>query len=49
LTGLTLEVGSILDADPNGGAVSRPVILPGRSLVVIEPLSEPAILRGSFT
>jgi hypothetical protein len=42
---MTLELGSILDADPNGGAVSRPVILPGRSLVVIEPLSDPDILR----
>ena len=42
---VTLELGSILHADPNGGAVSRPVILPGRSLVVIEPLSDPDILR----
>ena len=42
---LTLELGSILDADPNAGAVSRPVILPSRSLVVIEPLSDPDILR----
>ena len=44
---VTLELGSILDAHPNGGAVSRPVILPGRSLVVLEPLSIPDILRCS--
>jgi hypothetical protein len=42
---VTLELGSILDAHPNGGAGSRPVTLPGRSLVVIEPLSDPDILR----
>jgi hypothetical protein len=42
---VTLELRSILDADPNGGAVSRPVILPGRSLVVVEPLSDSDILR----
>ena len=42
---VTLELGSILDAHSNGGAVSRPVILPGRSLVVLEPLSNPDILR----
>jgi hypothetical protein len=42
---MTLELGSILDAHPNGGAVSQPVILPGRSLVVIEPLRDSNILR----
>ena len=42
---VTLELGSIMDAHPNGGAGSRPVTLPGRSLVVIEPLSDPDILR----
>ena len=42
---MTLELSSILVAHPNGGAVSRPVILPGRSLVVIEPLRDPDILR----
>jgi hypothetical protein len=34
----TLELGSILDANQSGGAVRRPVILPARSLVIIEPL-----------
>jgi hypothetical protein len=42
----TLELGSILDANRGGGAVSRPVVLPGRSLVVIEPLRDPNILRA---
>jgi hypothetical protein len=42
----TLELGSILDANRGGGAVSRPVVLPGRSLVVIEPLRDPDILRA---
>jgi hypothetical protein len=42
----TLELGSILDANRSGGAVSRPVVLPGRSLVVIEPLRDPDILRA---
>ena len=34
----TLELGSILDANQSGGAVRRPVILPARSLVIVEPL-----------
>src|ERR1700756_4608023 len=38
---MTMELGSILDVHQNGGVVSRPVILPGRSLVVIEPLRDP--------
>jgi hypothetical protein len=42
---MTLQLGSILDAHLNAGAGSRSVILPGRSLVVIEPLSDPDILR----
>jgi hypothetical protein len=42
---MPLELGSILDAHPTGGAVSQPVMLPGRSLVVIEPLRDPDILR----
>jgi hypothetical protein len=42
----TLELGSILDANRSGGAVSRPVILPRRSLVVVEPLRDPDILHA---
>jgi hypothetical protein len=42
----TLELGSILDANRSGAAVSRPVVLPGRSLVVIEPPRDPDILRA---
>jgi hypothetical protein len=42
----TLELGSILDANRSGGAVPRPVVLPGRSLVVIEPLRDPDVLRA---
>ena len=34
----TLELGSILGANQSGGAVRRPVILPARSLVIVEPL-----------
>src|SRR5271165_1281229 len=40
----TVELGSILDANRGRGAVSRPVVMPGRSLVVIEPLRDPDIL-----
>ena len=36
----TLELGSILDANQSGGAVRRPVILPARSLVIVEPLPQ---------
>jgi hypothetical protein len=43
---VTLELGSILDANRSGGAVSRPVTLPGRSLVVVEPLRDPHILHA---
>jgi hypothetical protein len=42
----TLQLGWILDADRAGGGVSRPVILPGRSLVVVEPLRDPDILHA---
>ena len=42
----TLELGSILDTSRSGGAVSRPVILPARSLVVVEPLRDPDILHA---
>jgi hypothetical protein len=42
----TLELGSILDANRSGGAVSRPVILSGPSLVVVEPLTDPHILHA---
>ena len=42
----TQELGSILDANRSGGAAPRPVILPRRSLVVIEPLRDPDILRA---
>ena len=41
----TLELGSIVDANRSGDVVSRPVTLPGRSLVVIEPLRDPDILH----
>lgn len=42
----TLELRSILDANRSGGAASQPVILPGRSLVVVEPMRDPDILRA---
>ena len=42
----TLELGSIVDANRSGDAVARPVTLPGRSLVVIEPLRDPDILHA---
>jgi len=42
----TLKLRSILDANRSGGAASQPVILPGRSLVVVEPLRDPDILRA---
>ena len=42
----TLELGSILDANRSGGAKSRPVVMPRRSLVVIEPLRGRDILRA---
>ena len=35
----TLKLGSILDANQSGGAVRRAVILPARSLVIVEPLN----------
>jgi hypothetical protein len=42
----TLELGSIADSNRSGGAVSRAVTLPRRSLVVIEPLRDPDILHA---
>jgi hypothetical protein len=42
----TLELGSIVDASRSGVAVARSVTLPGRSLVVIEPLRDPDILHA---
>ena len=42
----TVELGSILDVNRSGGGVSRPVVLPSRSLVVVEPLRDPDILRA---
>ena len=42
----TLQLVSILDANRAGGGVSRPMILPGRSLVVVEPLRDPGILHA---
>ena len=42
----TVELGSILDVNRSGGAISRPVVLPSRSLVVVEPLRDPDILRA---
>jgi len=35
----TVKLGSILAANQSGGAVRRPVILPARSLVIVEPLN----------
>jgi hypothetical protein len=42
----TLKLASILDARSSDGAVPRPVTLPGRSLVVVEPLSSKDILHA---
>jgi hypothetical protein len=42
----TLELGSILHTNRSGGAVRSRVILPARSLVVVEPLRDPSILRA---
>ena len=42
----TVELASIIDANQNGNAVPRRVVLPARSLVVIEPLRDPNILRA---
>jgi hypothetical protein len=42
----TLTLASILDTAQSGGAVPRPVTLPNRSLVIVEPLQSPDILRA---
>ena len=42
----TLELGSIIDANQNSDAAPRRVVLPARSLDVIEPLHDPNILRA---
>lgn len=36
----SLKLGSILDANQSGGTVRQPVILPARSLVIVEPLHQ---------
>jgi hypothetical protein len=42
----TLALASILDTAQSGGAVPRPVTLPNRSLVIVEPLQSAEILRA---
>jgi hypothetical protein len=42
----TLALASILDTAQSGGAVPRPVTLPNRSLVIVEPLQSTEILRA---
>ena len=42
----TPTLASILDARSSGGAVPRPVTLPARSLVIVEPLSSKDILHA---
>ena len=42
----TVELASIIDANQSGDAVPRRVVLPARSLVVIQPLRDPNILRA---
>lgn len=42
----TLALASILDTARSGGAVPRPVTLPNRSLVIVEPLQSTDILHA---
>ena len=43
---VTLELGSIEGANMAGGPLTRPVTLPRRALIVVEPLHDDAILRA---
>jgi len=43
---VTLELGSIAGSNASGWPVTRPVTLPRRSLIVVEPIRAPEILRA---